>query len=202
MSAAYLISLALQASSPGPADGAASDAQEQPTPGQQADPDAAPPPVDAGVIEGRRRPGYVEPLPPPVTQDNPGAVRAPPPEAFPTDQIPVPDRWRLIQTLGLVTEHWDDPYNQNTLKGDRPIDRAKVPWLPIKGDDWFFTLNAVSDSVFEPRTFPIPVGVQTTHRPHSLNVFGKDSSYVATQTFIVGAALTKGSTALKPPKNE
>ena len=60
--------------------------------------------MDPGVIEGRRRPGYVEPLPPPVTQDNPGAVRAPPPSAFPTDQIPVPDRWRLIQSLGLVTE--------------------------------------------------------------------------------------------------
>src|SRR3546814_1729531 len=63
--------------------------------------------------------------------------------------------------------------HQNTLKGDRPIDRAKVPWLPITGDDWFFVVNAISDSVFEPRTFPIPVGVQTTARPGSLDVFGK-----------------------------
>jgi hypothetical protein len=164
--------------------------------------DSAPPPVDAGVIEGRRRPGYVAPLPEPVTQENPGAVRAPPPSAFPTDQVPIPDRWRLIQSLGLVTEHWYDPYNQNTLKGDRPIDRAKVPWLPIRGDDWFFTLSGVSDSVLEPRTFPIPVGVQTTARPHSLDVFGKDASYVASQTFIVGAALIKGSTAFKPPEIE
>src|SRR6185503_14242888 len=111
------------------------------------EPDAAPPPVDDESIEGRRRPGYTGPLPEEVTQTNPGAVRAPPPEAFPTDQIPIPDRWRLIQSLGLVTEHWYDPYHQNTLKGDRPIDRAKVPWLPIKGDDWFFTLSGVSDSV-------------------------------------------------------
>jgi hypothetical protein len=160
------------------------------------------PPVDAGVIEGRRRPGYVPPLPQPVTQDNPGAVRAPPPSAFPTDQVPIPDRWRLIQSLGLVTEHWYDPYNQNTLKGDRPIDRAKVPWLPIDGDDWFFTLSGVSDSVLEPRTFPIPVGIQTTARPQTLDVFGKDASYVASQTFIFGAALTKGSTAFKPPEIE
>jgi hypothetical protein len=162
----------------------------------------APPPVDTGVIEGRRRPGYVPPLPEPVTQDNPGAVRAPPPEAFPADQVPIPDRWRLIQSLGLVTEHWYDPYHQNTLKGDRPIDRAKVPWLPIRGDDWFFTLSAVSDSVIEPRTFPIPVGIQTTARPQSLDVFGKDASYFASQTFIFGAALTKGSTAFKPPEIE
>ncbi|HSQ96842.1 MAG TPA: hypothetical protein VLM18_12225 [Croceibacterium sp.] len=183
-------------------------AQPAPAPNQQPqratpqDDQQAPPPVDSGVIEGRRRPGYVAPLPPPVTQDNPGAVRAPPPSAFPTDQVPIPDRWRLIQSLGLVTEHWYDPYNQNTLKGDRPIDRAKVPWLPIKGDDWFFTLSAVSDSVLEPRTFPIPAGVQTTERPQSLDVFGKDASYVASQTFIVGAALTKGSTAFKPPEIE
>ena len=202
MSGAYLISLALQATAPQAAPDAVASRQEQKTPDQPQDEDATPPPVDNGVIQGRRRPGYVEPLPPPVTQDNPGAVRAPPPEAFPTDQIPVPDRWRMIQTLGLVTEHWDDPYHQNTLKGDRPIDRAKVPWLPIKGDDWFFTLNAVSDTVFEPRTFPIPVGVQTTHRPHTIDVFGKDSSYFASQTFIIGAALTKGSTAFKPPNIE
>jgi hypothetical protein len=154
------------------------------------------------TIEGRRRPGYEKPLPDPVTQNNIGAVRPPPPEAFPTDQIPVPDRWRLIQSLGLVKERWFDPYNQNTLKGDRPIDPAKVPWLPIHGEDWFFAASAVSDTVIEPRTFPIPVGVQTTERPQSLDIFGKDASYVLSQTFIVGASLFKGSTAFKPPEIE
>jgi hypothetical protein len=54
--------------------------------------------------EGRRRPGVPQgELEEPVKQDNPGAIRAPPPEAFPTDQIPIPDRWRLIETLGVVT---------------------------------------------------------------------------------------------------
>jgi hypothetical protein len=154
------------------------------------------------TIEGRRRPGHEKPLPEPITQNNIGAVRPPPPEAFPTDQIPVPDRWRLIETLGLVKERWLDPYHQNTLKGDRPIDPAKVKWLPIKGDDWFFAANAISDTVIEPRTFPIPVGVQTTERPQSLDVFGKDASYVLSQTFIVGASLFKGSTAFKPPEIE
>ncbi|MDB5694020.1 MAG: hypothetical protein JWO81_3083, partial [Alphaproteobacteria bacterium] len=84
--------------------------------------DTAPPPPPAAqsgtnaedaVLPGRRRPGVPQhELEPPVSQDNPGAVRAPPPEAFPTDQIPIPDRWRLIQTLGLVKEHWFDPYHQ------------------------------------------------------------------------------------------
>ena len=156
----------------------------------------------AQTIDGRRRPGYEKPLPDPVVQTNKDAVRAPPPEAFPTDQIPLPDRWRLIETLGLVKERWFDPYNQNTLKGDRPIDRAKVKWLPINEDDWFFAVSAVSDTVFEPRTFPIPVGVQTSERPGSLDIFGKDASYVVSQTFLVGAALIKGSTAFKPPEIE
>jgi uncharacterized protein GlcG (DUF336 family) len=116
----------------------------------------APEDVDPGLLDGRRRPGYEGDLPERAVQDNPGALRAPPPEAFPVDQIPIPDRWRLIESLGVVKERWFDPYHQNTYKGDRPIDRAKVPWLPIKGDDWFFSANVVSDSVIEPRTFPIP----------------------------------------------
>ncbi|WP_422059539.1 hypothetical protein [Sphingopyxis sp.] len=173
-----------------------------------------PPPVDwqevikddlvTQIIEGRRRPGYTPDLPDQLTQDNVGALRPPPPQAFPgiEDQLPVPDRWRLIETLGVVKERWFDPYHQNTLKGDRAIDPAKVKWLPIKGDDWFFVLNAVSDTVFEPRTFPIPVGVQTTERPGSVDVFGKDRSFVVAQTFIAGAALIKGSTAFKPPDIE
>ena len=91
----------------------------------------------------------------------PGALTPPPAANFPRDHLPVPDRWRLVETLGLTKSDWRDPYNQNTYKGDRPINRAKVPWLPIKGDDWFFVANLISDSVYEPRTFPIPVGVQS-----------------------------------------
>ena len=158
------------------------------------------PPVENELIEGRRRPGYDAPLPDRVTQTNPGAVRAPPPEAFPTDQVPIPDRWRLIETLGVVKERWFDPYSQNTLKGDRPLDPDK--WPLITGHDWFFQGSLISDSVVEPRTFPIPVGVQTTERPGSLDIFGKDASYVLSQTFIAGAALTKGATAFKPPDIE
>ncbi len=160
------------------------------------------PPVDPELIEGRARPGYTAPLPERIQQRNEGAVRAPPPQAFPTDQLPIPDRWRLIESLGLVKENLLDPYNQNTYKGDRPINRAKVPWLPIKGDDWFFVANLISDSVYEPRTFPIPVGVQTTQDPDRLDVFGNDFSQVFSQTFIAGFALLKGSTTFKPPTIE
>jgi hypothetical protein len=160
------------------------------------------PPVDPEIIEGRERPGYTAPLPERIEQRNDGAIRSPPPEAFPTDQLPIPDRWRLIESLGLVKENLLDPYNQNTYKGDRPINRAKVPWLPITGDDWFFVANLISDSVYEPRTFPIPVGVQTTQDPDRNDVFGNDFSQVFSQTFIAGFALLKGSTTFKPPTIE
>lgn len=199
---------------------------------QASDPDQPPPPVDPESIAGRKRPGYVEKLPPPVVQHNAGAVRAPPRQDFPTDVLPIPDRWRLIQNLGLVKEHWWDPYHQNTYKGDRPIctnsdaDQAyrrklreqaraagkKPPYgsahcltpkfLGLKGHDWFLVVNAVSDTVVEPRTFPIPVGVQTTQRPDSLNVFGRDTSLALSQTFLFGVNLIKGSTAYKPPAIE
>ena len=165
------------------------------------------------ILEGRRRPGYQPGLPEAVTQDNPGAIRALPPSAFPTDTLPIPDRWRLItafcpaQTVFTaireVCAPQTDPYRQNLLKGDRPIPLYDLPdWLPINGHDWFLTLNAISDTVVEPRTFPIPVGVQTTERPDSNNVFGRPASLVLSQTFIVGAALTKGMTAFKPPDVE
>lgn len=167
-----------------------------------ADWDEAVPPVDPEIIEGRTRPGYTAPLPERIEQENEGAIRAPPPEAFPKDQLPIPDRWRLIESLGLVTEKLIDPYNQNTYKGDRPINPDKVPWLPITGDDWFFVANLISDSVYEPRTFPIPVGVQTTEDPDRLDVFGNDFSQVFSQTFIAGFALLKGSTTFKPPTVE
>nr|WP_221773961.1 hypothetical protein [Novosphingobium flavum] len=192
-------------------------AEAAPPPAPAAEAETAPPALDRETIDGRRRPGYAAPLPEPVTQDNPGAVRAPPPEAFPTDTISIPDRWRIL--TGLCPRGEDrslftvfsamrdvchgraDPYHQNVLKGDLPLAKGKRPGF-LKEDDWFLTVTAVSDTVLEPRTFPIPVGVQTTSRPQSLDVFGKDASFVFSQTFLAGLGLTKGNTAFKPPHIE
>lgn len=172
--------------------------------------------ADEALLPGRRRPGAQIALPDKVTQDNPGGLRAPPPEAFPTSDFPVPDRWRIVQTLcpqkasftNIATACGSilDPYHQNFLKGDRPIDTANKPWwlkwLPIKGDDWFVNLSATSDTIVEPRSFPTPVGVQTTSRPGSNDTFGRANSFVAAQTFIGSVSLIKGSTAYKPPEIE
>jgi hypothetical protein len=185
--------------------------------------DADPPAVDAddALIDGRRRPGKPKRLPDEVQQENPGAIRPPPPEAFPGDpDFPLPDRWRLSEALKLVKKpKFLDPYNQNTFKGDRPLcipteeeqerrkkeglRECKTPkFLGLEGDDWFLALSGTSDTVFEPRTFPIPVGNQTTVRPGSVDVFGRSRSIVAAQTFLFGGSLIKGSTAFMPPHIE
>ena len=213
-----MMALALMMASPAAPPPPAADRETVAPPAEGPEIDA-----DESLIEGRKRPGQQRRLPDKVTQENPGAVRAPPPEAFPTDTFPVPDRWRLIESLGLVRERWFDPYHQNTYKGDRPICthehergadpvdatkdnadfRCRTPkFLGLKGDHWFLSVNAISDTVVEPRSFPIPVGVQTTAHPDSNDVFGKNDSLVLSQTFIVGAALTKGSTAFMPPEIE
>ena len=77
-------------------------------------PEVEPPANTEGLGEDqRRRPGVPqEALEQPVEQVNPGAIRSPPPEAYPTDHIPIPDRWRLIDTLGVARENYLDPYNQ------------------------------------------------------------------------------------------
>ena len=173
------------------------------------------------LLDGRRRPGDEKTLPDPVVQTNIGAVRPPPPEAFPGDpEFPIPDRFRLASNLGLARkEKFLDPYNQNTFKGDKPLciptaeeqerrakageSKCRTPkFLGLKGDDWFFVLTGISDTIVEPRTFPIPVSVQTTERPRSNDVFGKNQSLVLAQTFLFGAALIKGQTAYKPPDVE
>ncbi|MBK7951704.1 MAG: hypothetical protein IPK00_23810 [Deltaproteobacteria bacterium] len=61
---------------------------------------------------------------------------------------PVPDRWRIIENLG-VNEKWYDPYNQNTLKADRPLPGTK---------DWFLNLNVIYDAIVEARRIPTPTG--------------------------------------------
>jgi len=150
----------------------------------------APKTPDPDVLSGRKRPGYQPTYPDEVIQTNPDAVEAPPPSAFPTDQIPVPDRWRLAAALGLVHPNYFDPYNQNTLKGDRPIKGTK---------DWFINLNLISDTVFLPSSTPTGITPQTTQRPGTLDTFGRGGFFNFDQTFIIGASLIKGNTAFKTP---
>jgi hypothetical protein len=150
---------------------------------------AAPTPVK--VAQDRQRPGGSVPRDdssPPI--DNPGAIQ-PPPFTLPREFLPVPDRWRLIEAIG-VKENLFDPYNQNTLKADRPI----------FGNEWFVNVSVISDTVVEPRAFPVPVGIQATNRANTVDLFGKTNQFLFNQQVIGSISLIKGDTAYKPPDLE
>ncbi|TAL04633.1 MAG: hypothetical protein EPO08_00820, partial [Rhodospirillaceae bacterium] len=146
---------------------------------------AAPPPADDD--SQRRRPGPEEKheLPP----IDPTAVQPPSP-ALSRETIPVPDRWRLVEAIGVHGKWWD-PYNQNSLKGDRPM------W-----GDWFVNVGVISDTVFEPRGVPTPVGNQGDAQSGRLDAFAGAGQTVFTQSVISSFSLIKGDTAFRPPNIE
>jgi hypothetical protein len=147
------------------------------------------PSVEIAQDAPRRRPGVAPRRAKPAPKPRPGAV-PPPPLKQPPEFIPIPDRWRLIEAVG-VNEKWWDPYNQNTLKGDRPL-----------FDDWFINLAVISDTVLEPRALPTPVGIQTTDRTNSIDIFGDVNQFGFNENLIFSLAVIKGDTAFKPPDLE
>ena len=124
-------------------------------------------------------------------------AQVPPPEAdVRRESLPVPDRWRIMESLGQRHGRWD-PYNSNVLKGDKPFQRFAA-W----GPDWFLALGAISDSLVELRRLPTPVGAQSSERPGSNDVFGFGRQSTVNQNFIFSAAIIKGDTTFKPPEYE
>ena len=103
------------------------------------------------------------------------------------EAVPIPDRWRIVDSLGYE-DNWWDPYNQNTIKGDKPIH-----------DDWFFNVTAISDTVVEFREVPTPVGVQSTGSAGSLDVLGATEQSLFNQNLAVELVYYKGDTVFKPP---
>ena len=138
----------------------------------------------------RRRPGHpYEPAPDFPIQNPEGVAPAP------IDQVgsflPVPDRWRIMESLGYKFP-WYDPYNQNIWKGDKPID----------GKDHFLALNFISDTILQPRTVPTPVGPQSPSSPGQNDVLGRIHQDVFATTLIASADYYKGDTTFKPPEYE
>jgi hypothetical protein len=101
--------------------------------------------------------------------------------------VPIPDRWRIVDSLGYQ-DRWYDPYNQNTLKGDKPL-----------YDDWFFNLSAISDSVVELREVPTPVGLVSTDSAGSLDVLGDTKQTLFNQNVALEFVYLKGDTIFRPP---
>ena len=101
--------------------------------------------------------------------------------------VPIPDRWRIVDSLGYE-DNWWDPYNQNTIKGDKPIH-----------GDWFFNVTAISDSVLELREVPTPVGGQSTGGAGSLDVLGATEQHLFNQNLAVELVYYQGDTVFRPP---
>lgn len=129
------------------------------------------------------KPGMPPEAPPPV---DPGAI---PPASPDLDyqKVPVPDRNRIIDELG-VPDNPLNPYQQSTLKGDRPV-----------FDDWFVELSGVLDTLYEPKSVPVPVDVVDTYRPGSNDQFGRPRQTLFAETFIPSLSIIEGDTSFRPP---
>jgi len=121
--------------------------------------------------------------------------QVPPPQAnLPRESVSVPDRWRLMQTLGFKFP-WYDPYNQNVLKADLPVLKQYAP-------DLFFNLGVVSDSLLELRRLPTPVAGQIGIAPGANDIFGRGQQTVMVQNLVLNLGLIKGDTTFRPPDYE
>lgn len=147
--------------------------------------DIAAPTGPTGVI--RQRPGGEEkfiPFPSNIYESVPDI------ESSASDFVSVPDRWRQF-----YAGKWYDPYNQNVLKGDIPV-------FGHPGHEWFFELSAVSDSLFEGRNLPTPVGGPSTTGTDKNNTFGQFGQFMAVENFLMSFSLIRGNTSFKPPEYE
>lgn len=80
-----------------------------------------------------------------------------------------------------------DPFQQNILKGD----------YPVIGDDIFFIMTLISDSIFESRAAPTPRGI-ASRESVAEEFFGKPRQDFINQNFIGTFELFRGATAFRP----
>lgn len=172
--------------------------EEKPQPAPVAEPpiqrtEPIPDPVSNLEIERERAMG--KPLKYDLPPIDPKQVEPPTPYV-PRQSVSVPDRWRIMDTLGFKFP-WYDPYNHNVYKGDKPFEPF-AKW----GPDWFLALSGISDSLFETRRLPTPVGAQSSIRTDSNNLFGRSRQSVLVETLILSASVIKGNTTFRPPDYE
>ena len=125
----------------------------------------------------------------PETEDKGNGLSAPSPDQE-YRSVPVPDRARIMDALG-VPDNPLNPYQQSTLKGDRPV-----------FDDWYVEVSAISDTLYEPRTVPIPVSTVVANQQEGNDQFGKPRQTFFVQTLIPTFSIIKGDTTFMPPEFE
>jgi hypothetical protein len=143
--------------------------------------DKPPPPTEAP-----------KPEVPPAPQAEKRAAPVPSGPAAPAepDYAPLPNRWSIEFPADprIVKGRLIDPYNQNVLKGDKPV----------IGDSVFVVLTGILDSgSTELRRLPVGSGVSTAN-PQSLEFFGDGKQFFTSPRFTLSAELFQGQTAFKP----
>lgn len=130
----------------------------------------------------------------PVAEKQPGATGN-------QQRRETPDRWRIEfpeydrygdrgargRDIPFKKGRWWDPYNQNVLKGD----------YPIKGNELFMILTAVSSTNVEQRRAPTPSDVSSVS-PISGEFFGRPEQFAAAETLQFSFELFHGDTTFKP----
>ena len=104
----------------------------------------------------------------------------------------IPDRWRIVDALPGYESRWWDPYNRNVLKADKPVTDSK----------WFFNFSGISDTVYEYRQVPTPVGLSSTGDAGEIDVFGSADQQAVVQTIATEFVYYKGNTVFQPPDYE
>jgi len=167
--------------------GASPDASARPTSEMPATAPVATQPVNADYLELTRRP----------VKDIRETLFSP--EVFPDDKVmsPEPDRWdTTMPTWRRYTRdgefpytggHWWDPFNQNLLKGDKPV----------LGQSTFFKFTGTSTTAFDARRLFVPGGVSTAN-PGSSQFFGRGGQALVEETVRLSLDLFHGDTSFKP----
>ncbi len=150
--------------------------------------DPPPEPVPVPTPSPAPTPEPPAPTPPPAP---PVVPRPPaPPASSVPDFVPLPDRWAIAYPPypgRNVQGSLLDPYNQNVLKGDRPV----------IGQSVFLVLGATLDAPTELRRLPTPSGTSTAEAGEA-EFFGRGRQLFTTPRVTFSAELFRGQTAFRP----
>lgn len=148
-------------------------------------PSATEQPGDSGYREIFRRPANE-----PIKEEE----LAPDQEVFSSRadrwDVPMPE-WNRYERPGeypyVRGGHWFDPFNQNRIKGDKPI----------FGQRTFFNFTGSSVTAFDTRRLPVPSNVAAAN-PGSTEFFGKGRQVFVAETARLTFDLFKGDTTFRP----
>lgn len=157
------------------------------------------PTLENVIIDGDERKidfSVVEP-----SKETPAAPDAKPAATPAPDTREVRDRWRYLfpeydrygdkgargRDIPFKRGKWYNPYDQNILKGDKPV----------IGNDYFMILSAVSTTGVELRRTPSSTNVSSAN-PNSNNFFGRPESFSFNETLQFSFEFFKGQTVFRP----